>query len=126
MKLESLLNINNPSGRFEFFKYSIAIVLFQTLFALIFIFFTNDVFGLKSIFWFPFVFVIFIELPLFYLYFIQCSKRLWDITGSKKVGILTNIILFIISFIGMIGFPLITVIIYLILILFRGKIVKDE
>lgn len=125
MKFESILKINSPSGRLEFFKYSVAIVILQTICAFIFIFLTGDVFGLKSIFWLPFVFVIFIELPLLYLYFIQCAKRLWDITGSKKAGILANIILFVISFIGMISFPLITVIIYLILILFQGKIVKD-
>lgn len=125
MKFESILKINSPSGRLEFFKYSVAIVILQTICAFIFIFLTGDVFGLKSIFWLPFVFVIFIELPLLYLYFIQCAKRLWDITGSKKAGILANIILFVISFIGMISFPLITVIIYLMLILFQGKIVKD-
>ena len=125
MKFESVLKINSPSGRFEFFKYSIAIVLIQTLFTFLFLFLLSDVFGFKSLFWFPFVFVIFIELPLLYLYFIQCAKRLWDITGSKKAGILANIVLFVISFIGMISFPLITVIIYLMLILFQGKIVKD-
>jgi len=125
MKFESVLKINSPSGRLEFFKYSVAIVILQTICALLFIFLTGDVFGLKSILWLPFVFVIFIELPLLYLYFIQCAKRLWDITGSKKAGILANIVLFVISFIGMISFPLITVIIYLMLILFQGKIVKD-
>lgn len=125
MKFESVLKINNPSGRLEFFKYSVAIVLMQTICSLLFIFLTGDVFGLKSIFWLPFVFVAFIELPLLYLYFIQCAKRLWDITGSKKAGILANIVLFIISFIGMISFPLITAIIYLMLILCQGKIVKD-
>lgn len=122
---DNLLKINSPFGRFEFFKYSVAIVILQTICALIFIFLTGDVFGLKSIFWLPFVFIVFIELPLLYLYFIQCAKRLWDITGNKKTGILANIVLFVISFIGMISFPLITVIIYLMLILFQGKIVKD-
>ena len=122
---DTFLKISTPSGRFEFFKYSIAIVLMQTICALLFIFLTGDVFGLKSIYWLTFVFIIFIELPLLYLYFIQCAKRLWDITGSKKAGILANIVLFVISFIGMISFPLITVIIYLMLILFQGKIVKD-
>lgn len=125
MNLDNILKINSPSGRFDFFKYSIAIVVLQTLFSVVFLFLTGDIFGLKSIFWLPFVFVIFIELPLLYLYFIQCSKRLWDITGSKKAGILANVVLFVISFIGMISFPLITVIIYLVLILCQGKIVKD-
>jgi hypothetical protein len=123
--VDNFIKINNPSGKLEFFKYSIVIVILQTIATLFFIFLTSDVFGLKSIFWLPFVFFVFFELPLLYLYFIQCAKRLWDITGNKKAGILTNLILFTISFIGMISFPLITVIIYLILILYQGKIVKD-
>ena len=125
MNLESISKINNPIGRLEFFKYSVAIVALQTIFAFVFVFLTGNVLGLKSIFWFPFIFIIFIELPLLFLYFVQCSKRLWDITGSRQAGILTNILLFIISFIGMISFPLVTVIIYLILILVQGKIIKD-
>lgn len=123
--IDNLLKINNPSGRLEFFKYTMGIVVLQTICAFVFVFLTSDIFGLKSLLWLPFVFVFFIELPLLYMYFIQCTKRLWDITGSSKTGILVNIFLFIISFIGMISFPLLIVIIYLILILFQGKIVKD-
>jgi len=123
--VDNLLKINNPTGKLEFFKYSISIALLQLLFALLFVFLTGDVIGLKSIIWLPLLFVIFIELPLLYLYFIQYSKRLWDITGSKSTAIIINIILFVISVIGMISFPPVTIIIYLVLILCQGKIIKD-
>lgn len=125
MKIESLLKINSPSGKLEFFKYSIVIILIQTICALIFVFLASDTLGLKSIFWLPFLFVIVIELPLLYLYFIQCARRLWDITGNKNAGLIINTVLFAISVIGMISFPLITIIIFLVLILCQGKIVKN-
>lgn len=125
MKIESLLKINSPSGKLEFFKYSIVIGLIQTVCALMFVFLTSDVLGLKSIFWMLFIFVIVIELPLLYLYFIQCARRLWDITGSKNTGLIINTALFVISVIGMISFPLVTIIIFLVLILCQGKIVKN-
>lgn len=125
VNIGNFVKINNPSGRLEFFKYSISIALVQLFFALLFVFLTGDVLGLKSIIWLPLLFVIFIELPLLYLYFVQCAKRLWDITGSKCTAIIINIILFVISVIGMISFPPVTIIIYLVLILCQGKIVKD-
>lgn len=123
--VDNLLKINNPTGKLKFFKYSISIALAQLVFALLFVFLTANIFGFKSIIWFPLIFVIFIELPLLYLYFIQCSKRLWDITGRKNIAIIINIFLFLISVIGMISFPPVTIIIYLVLILCQGKIVKD-
>lgn len=125
MKIESLLKINSPSGKLEFFKYSIVIGLIQTICAFMFVFLTSDVLGLESIFWLPFLFVIVIELPLLYLYFIQCARRLWDITGNKNAGLIISTVLFVISVIGMISFPLVTIIIFLVLILCQGKIVKN-
>jgi len=125
MKIENLLKINSPSGKLEFFKYTLIIGLIQTVCAFMFVFLTSDVLGLKSIFWMPFIFVIVIELPLLYLYFIQCARRLWDITGSKNTGLIINTALFVISVIGMISFPLVTIIIFLVLILCQGKIVKN-
>ena len=125
MKIESLLKINSPSGKLEFFKYSIVIGLIQTICAFMFVFLTSDVLGLKSIFWLSFLFVIVIELPLLYLYFIQCARRLWDITGNKNAGLIISTVLFVISVIGMISFPLVTIIIFLVLILGQGKIVKN-
>ena len=125
MKTENLLKINSPSGKLEFFKYAVIIGLIQTVCALMFVFLTSDVLGLKSIFWKPFIFVIVIELPLLYLYFIQCARRLWDITGNKNTGLIINTALFVISVIGMISFPIVTIIIFLVLILCQGKIVKN-
>ena len=125
MKTENLLKINSPSGKLEFFKYAVIIGLIQTVCALMFVFLTSDVLGLKSIFWMPFIFVIVIELPLLYLYFIQCARRLWDITGNKNAGLIISTVLFVISVIGMISFPLVTIIIFLVLILCQGKIVKN-
>ena len=125
MQFENLLKINNPIGRFEFFKYSILIAILQLIFALIFVYATSNILGLKSIIWFPLVFAIFIELPLLYLYFVQSAKRLWDITGEKYNAIIINIFIFIISVIGMISFVPLALIIYLVLILRQGKIIKN-
>lgn len=125
MQFENLLKINNPIGRFEFFKYSILIAILQLIFALIFVYATSNILGLKSIIWFPLVFAVIIELPLLYLYFVQCAKRLWDITGEKNNAILINIFVFVISVIGMISFAPLTLIIYLVLILCQGKIIKN-
>ena len=125
MQFENLLKINNPIGRFEFFKYSILIAILQLIFALIFVYATSNILGLKSIIWFPLVFAIIVELPLLYLYFVQSAKRLWDITGEKNNAIIINIFVFIISVIGMISFAPLALIIYLVLILCQGKIIKN-
>lgn len=123
--IENFVKINNPSGKLEFFKVSIAIVLFQLLLSLVFLYIIGNILGLKSIIWFPFIFVIFVELPLLYLYFIQCAKRAWDITGNKNSGILMGAIVFTIIIIFMIYFPPVTILLYLILILLNGKIIKN-
>ena len=125
MQFENLLKINNPIGRFEFFKYSILIAILQLIFALIFVYATSNILGLKSIIWFPLAFAIIVELPLLYLYFVQSAKRLWDITGEKNNAIIINIFIFIISVIGMISFAPLALIIYLVLILCQGKIIKN-
>ena len=125
MQHVNLFKINNPSGRLEFFKYSISIAFLQLIFALIFVYITNNILGLKSIIWFPLVFAVIVELPLLYLYFVQCGKRLWDITGEKNSAIIINIFVFLISVIGMISFAPLALIIYLVLILCQGKIIKN-
>ncbi len=125
MQFENLLKINNPSGRLEFFKYTILIAILQLIFALIFVYATSNILGLKSIIWFPLAFAIIVELPLLYLYFVQSAKRLWDITGEKNNAIIINIFIFIISVIGMISFAPLALIIYLVLILCQGKIIKN-
>lgn len=125
MQFENFLKINNPSGRLEFFKYTILIAILQLIFALIFVYAMKNILGLKSIIWFPLVFAIIVELPLLYLYFVQSAKRLWDITGEKNNAIIINIFVFIISVIGMINFAPLALIIYLVLILCQGKIIKN-
>lgn len=125
MQFENFLKINNPSGRLEFFKYTILIAILQLIFALIFVYAMKNILGLKSIIWFPLVFAIIVELPLLYLYFVQSAKRLWDITGEKNNAIIINIFVFIISVIGMISFAPLAFIIYLVLILCQGKIIKN-
>ena len=125
MQFENFLKINNPSGRLEFFKYTILIAILQLIFALIFVYAMKNILGLKSIIWFPLVFAIIVELPLLYLYFVQSAKRLWDITGEKNNAIIINIFVFIISVIGMINFAPLALIIYLVLIFCQGKIIKN-
>ena len=125
MNFDNILKINRPSGRLEFFKYSIYIAALQLIFALAFLFLTGNILGVKSIILLPLIFVILFELPLLYLYFIQSAKRLWDITGERNSAIIINVFVFIISVIGMISFALLTLIIYLVLILCQGKIIKN-
>ena len=103
--LENLLKNNHPVGRVEFFKYTICIAVLQFILSLLFWFFT---------------------VPLLYLYLIQFMKRFWDITANKNFGMILGIIIFVISTISMVIFPVLTFIIYLVMILLPGKIVINE
>lgn len=124
--LENLLKNNHPVGRVEFFKYTICIAVLQFILSLLFWFFTDRILGVQSILWFSVIFLLVILFPLLYLYLIQFMKRFWDITAKKTFGIILGIIIFVISTISMVIFPVLTFIIYLVMILLPGKIVINE
>lgn len=124
--IENLLIVNRPINRFEFFKYTICMTILELALAFIFILLAEKVYESQIILLMPIIFSIFIILPLLYLYSVQFSKRLWDITKDNKAGLLSGIIILIISAIGIIVFPALTVAIYLTLILLPGKITVNE
>lgn len=124
--LVNLVKINCPISRVKFFKYTFCIALLQIIFSLFFIFFTEKVFTGRLIIYATVTFVAFIMLPLLYLYFVQYTKRLWDITKSSNFGILAGAIIFVVSVISMVISPALTIAIYLTLILLPGKIVVNE
>lgn len=124
--VENLLKNNHPAGRMEFFKYTICIAILQFILSLAFWFFTDRIFGVQSILWFSIVFLFAVLFPLLYLYLIQFMKRFWDITAKKYFGMILGITIFVISTISMVIFPVLTFIIYLVMILLPGKIVVNE
>ena len=124
--IENLLIVNRPINRFEFFKYTICMTILELALAFIFILLAEKVYESQIILLMPIIFSIFIILPLLYLYSVQFSKRLWDITKDNKAGLLAGIIILIIAAISIIVFPALTVAIYLTLILLPGKIAVNE
>ncbi len=124
MDIQSLLKIDRPIGKLEFFKAGISIFFLQLVAAILFIILTSDVFGIKSIIWLPVIFLIFIEIPLLYLYFIQCGKRTWDIFGSLGTGIIWDIIFFVFTIAGIFSFGVPTLLVFLTLALSKGKITE--
>lgn len=124
--LENFLKINRPINRLEFFKYTICMLLTQFVLSLLILFLMEKFIVIESSFLFLILFSIIIILPLLYLYFVQFSKRLWDITESSNIGIISSIIIFIIMSITMAEFPALGIAIYLTLILIPGKIVSNN
>ena len=123
---ENLLKNNHPDGRMEFFKYTICIAVLQFILSLSFWFFTDRILGVQSILWFSVIFLFAVLIPLLYLFMIQFIKRSWDITAKKTFGMILGIIIFVISTISMVIFPVLTFIIYLVMILLPVKIVINE
>ena len=80
---DNFLKINEPMGRETYFKRAICLIALQVLLVLIYAGVTFMV-KIPSQFVLMFLgFMFFIEIPFLYVYFILCTKRLWDITGDK-------------------------------------------
>lgn len=124
--LENFLKINRPINRLQFFKYTVCIILLQVILSVLLPFVIGRISFIWSFFIFPIILAIFVILPLLYLYFIQFSKRLWDITESSQIGIISSIIVFIAIVLSVSAFPVLAVSIYLTLILIPGKLVKNN
>ena len=124
--LKRIFQISEPSNRAQFFKITLCIALLQFSLSFIFIYFTEKSAVVQSVFWIPIMYSFVVILPLLYLYLVQYSKRLWDITADKQMGVVAGIIFFLISVICTLTFPIVTLAIYLTLILLPGKILNNE
>ena len=123
--IENVLFVNHPINRLEFFKYTGCMAVIQLILSVIFIILTENIVELQFIIT-PVIFSLIVIFPLLYLYFVQFSKRLWDITENKHTSIISGLIIFTVSVVGIIVFPVLTIAIYLTLILLPGKIVVNE
>ena len=118
--MKELFKINSACDRFEFFQRSMMLFVLQLVFALTFWTLTTYT-GIKNMLWLIPLFLIFVELPLLYIYFVLIARRMWSILGAFKLGILTAIILFALSFAGFIYAPILVVLIYVMLLLVRER-----
>lgn len=96
--LNGYLKIDEPINRETYFKYSICLILLQVILVLIFAG-INFLIKVPAQFILLFiVFMVFVEIPILYMFFSLCSKRLWDIIQDKFISILVCAIIFIIGF----------------------------
>jgi len=115
--MKNLCLIKTPCDRFNFFQKSIILFIIQLFFGIIFWTLTSYVTGIKSILWLTPVFLLFVELPLLYLYFVLSARRIWSILGVFKLSVAVAVILFIVSVVGFIYFPILAVLIYIMFLL---------
>lgn len=114
--MDKFYKIKTVCDRYEFFQKTITLFFLQLVFALSFWLLTTYT-GVKNILWLTPVFLLFIELPLLYLYFVQTARRLWSILGVKRISILLAFILLLFYFAGFIYAPVLVVLIYVMLLL---------
>lgn len=114
--MDKFYKIKTACDRFEFFQKTITLFFLQLVFALTFWALTTYT-GVKNILWLTPIFLIFIELPLLYFYFVLTVRRLRSILGVSKLSVLLALILLLLSFIGFIYAPILVVLIYVMLLL---------
>ena len=114
--MDKFYKLKTACDRYEFFQKTITIFLLQLVFTLVFWALTTYT-GIKNILWLTPVFLILIELPLLYFYFVLIARRLWSILGVYRLSILISVILFVLSFTGFIYVPILAVLIYVMLLL---------
>lgn len=118
--MKKLFKINSACDRFEFFQKTMMLFVMQLIFALVFWVLTTYT-PIKNILWIIPLFLIFIELPLLYIYFVLIARRMWSILGAFKLGIIAALVLFILSVAGFLYSPILVVLIYLMLLLVRER-----
>ena len=109
--LNKLLKINEPMGQKTYFKYSFCLILIQALLVLIF---TGIYFTIKIPIQFILLliaFLLIVEIPFLYIYYIFCTKRIWDITQDKFNAVWICAIAFILGLLK----PLVFVLLFVIL-----------
>ena len=115
---EHIYDTDKPISREHFFKLSLVLVVLQIIgvlaFTFIYFFKSDSPYDFLILFW---CFIIFVEFPILYAYFIATVKRMWDILGENNLNIWMNLLFFIFS---LIVIP-VCIIMYVILILIPGK-----
>ena len=115
--MKDFYNITKSGTRMEFFQNTMILFVTQLVCALVFWYLTTFVNGIKSILWLTPLFLIFVEIPLLCLFFIQSGKRIYSILGTFYISMIVNIILFPLFIAGILFFPSIVVLIYVMLLL---------
>lgn len=122
----NLFIIDMPINKLNFFIYSIILFIIQIVGVLLYY---GLYFTIKS----PSSFVILLALfilifgiPLLYLNFINCVKRMWDITGNYHRGFWITVGMFAVSVFCIFLFPIALLFFYLAMIFMPGKIVTTE
>lgn len=125
---ESIFKIDGPINRIKFFWTSVGLGIYTVISLVLYlaIYFGFCRFGGPGVIFLISVFSIIYLLPFLYLTFVNYSKRLYDITGSKQKGIILSLVLIILM--GALGFIslLFPIIAYLAVLFMRGKLVKTE
>lgn len=94
--LFSLFKIDKPMDRFTFFKQSVILLVFQ-IFSVGMYAFLHFKIITPILFLLLFIlFLLLVEFPVLYIYYVMSSKRLWSIFGSK-VSLIIYLPVFIIS-----------------------------
>lgn len=98
MNFKSLYKINEPICRFDFFKIVTALIIFQLagagLSILVYKLWCDTPIQFLVLF---FMYVILIQIPVLYVYFITSTQRIWDIIRKYPLCIWINIPLVILS-----------------------------
>ncbi len=122
----SLLKIDMPIGKMKFFINSIIIFLISIVGIVLYYVFYFLTISSQAVLILIGLFFIFFGLPLIYLNFVNYTKRIWDLTGTKKHAVIITIILFFTSFIFMFIFQIAILLIYLFLIFYPGKLINKN
>ena len=90
----SLLKIDMPIGKMKFFINSIIIFLISIVGIVLYYVFYFLTISSQAVLILIGLFFIFFGLPLIYLNFVNYTKRIWDLTGTKKHAVIITIILY--------------------------------
>lgn len=125
---ESIFKIDGPINRIKFFWTSVGLGIYTAISMVLYwaIYLGFCRYGGLGVIFLICVFSIIYLLPFLYLTFVNYSKRLYDITGSKQKGIIFSLVLIILM--GALGFVSIwfPIIAYLVILFKRGKLVQNE
>ena len=123
--MKNFAEINKPLDKLTFFQNTMILLVVQIFFTILYWLLTTFVMGIKSILWLPLIFIIFIEIPILFLYFIQCGRRIYSILGVFNISVICNIALSVISLIGLLYIPFLALLIYVALLLLPQRGVDE-
>lgn len=122
----NLFIIDMPISKINYFVYSVILFIIQLIGVAIYYGLYFSLNNPKSFIILLILFILICGIPLIYLNFINCVKRMWDIVGDYHKGLWLTVGMFAISIFCIFLFPLALLIFYLALIFTPGKIVKTE